>query len=129
MHAVMRRYRVRLGTVRQAVRHAEDQFLPLVRRLPGFAACYLLDAGEGVMTSIGLFHTAEGAAAAVRLHREWFRDEWSSFLLLPPEVSGEVLAQAGRELALDGERYLPGRPPVERRQSLVSGATSRDVTG
>ena len=36
MHAVIRRYRVRLGTVAQAVRYAEKQFVPLVRRIPGF---------------------------------------------------------------------------------------------
>src|SRR5207302_1624506 len=95
MHAVIRRYRVRLGTVAQAVRYAEKQFVPLVRRIPGFVGCYLMDAGNDVLTSIGLFHTQEGAEAAISLQRDWFRDEWSSFRPLPPEiVAGAVLAAA-----------------------------------
>jgi hypothetical protein len=105
MHAVIRRYRVRLGTVAQAVRYAEKQFVPLVRRIPGFVGCYLMDAGNDVLTSIGLFHTQEGAEAAISLQRDWFRDEWSSFRPLPPEiVAGAVLAQATAEGTIPAER-------------------------
>src|SRR5438034_5486643 len=109
MHAVIRRYRVRLGTVAQAVRYAEKQFVPLARRIPGFVGCYLVDAGNDVLTSIGLFHTQEGAEAAISLQRDWFRDEWSSFRPLPPEVvAGAVLAQATAD----------GAPPAERRMMI-----------
>jgi len=105
MHAVIRRYRVRLGTVAQAVRYAEKQFVPLARRIPGFVGCYLVDAGNDVLTSIGLFHTQEGAEAAISLQRDWFRDEWSSFRPLPPEVvAGAVLAQATVDGAVPAER-------------------------
>src|SRR5256884_4263314 len=105
MHAVIRRYRVRLGTVAQAVRYAEKQFVPLARRIPGLVACYLMDAGNDVLTSIGLFHTQQGAEAAVSLQRDWFRDEWSSFRPLPPEVViGAVLAQATVDGAVPAER-------------------------
>jgi len=105
MHAVIRRYRVRLGTVAEAVRYAEKQFVPLVRRIPGFVGCYLMDAGNDVLTSIGLFHTQDGAEAAVSLQRDWFRDEWSSFRPLPPEVViGAVLAQATADSAVPAER-------------------------
>src|SRR5207247_9526247 len=105
MHAVIRRYRVRLGTVAEAVRYAEKQFVPLVRHIPGFVACYLMDAGNDVLTSIGLFHTQDGAEAAVSLQRDWFRDEGSSCRPLPPEVViGAVLAQATADSAVPAER-------------------------
>src|SRR5437588_632401 len=61
MHAVIRRYRVRLGTVAQAVRYAEKQFVPLVRRIPGFVGCYLMDAGAVLAAA-----TAEGTVPAER---------------------------------------------------------------
>jgi len=121
MHAVIRRYRVRLGTMEQAARYAEKWFLPLVRAIPGFAACYLIAAEESVLAALGLFETAEGASAAAALAGEWFREEWGSFRPLPPEViGGKVVAQAtanGRPVA--ERRQLP-----ERRRSAVLVGTS-----
>ena len=123
MHAVMRRYRVRLGTVEQAVRYADKQFVPLVRRIPGFRACYLLDAGNDVLATIGLFDTVEGAEAAFRLQRDWFRDEWSSFRLLPPEVvAGQVLAHAA---ALDERPLVDRRRLSDRRRTVLFAPDER----
>ena len=122
MHAMIRRYRVRLGTVPQAARHAERGFLPLLRRIPGFVSCQLVDAGNDILTCMALFETEQGAADAVRASREWFRDEWSSFRPVPPEVTfGEVLARATadrragdrRQMALVGAATWTG---LERRQ-------------
>jgi hypothetical protein len=57
---------------------------------------------------MALFETAEGAAEAVRLSRTWFRDEWSSFRPIPPEVVvGEVLAHATSD-----RRRVPDRRRV-----------------
>jgi len=72
MHAVIRRYRVRLGTVEQAARYAEKWFVPLVRKLPGFVTYYLLDAGNDTLASIGLFESIDGAESAAQLARDWF---------------------------------------------------------
>ena len=57
MHGVIRRYRVRLGTVEQAAHYAEKGFLPIVRDIPGFISCHLLDAGNDILTCIVLFET------------------------------------------------------------------------
>jgi len=121
MHAVIRRYRVRLGTMEQAARYAEKWFLPLVRAIPGFAACYLIAAEESVLAALGLFETAEGASAAAALAGEWFREEWGSFRPLPPEViGGKVLAQATASGRLVAERRQLG----ERRRAAVLVGTS-----
>ena len=112
MHAVIRRYRVRLGTVEQAAHHAERGFLPLVRQIPGFVSCHLVDAGNDILACMAVFETPEGAAEAVRASREWFRDEWSSFRPVPPEVTiGEVLARATAD-----------RRATDRRQLALIGA-------
>jgi hypothetical protein len=114
MHGMIRRYRVRLGTVAQAAHYAEKGFLPMVRDIPGFISCHLLDAGDDVLTCIALFENEAGTAAAVRATRDWFRDEWSSFRPLPPEViQGEVLAGTTTD-----RRRLDDR----RRLALVGAA-------
>ena len=114
MHGMIRRYRVRLGTVAQAAHYAEKGFLPIVRDIPGFVSCHLLDAGDDVLTCMALFESEAGATAAVRAARDWFRDEWSSFRPLPPEViTGEVVAatSADRRRIADRRRFaLVGAP-------------------
>jgi hypothetical protein len=81
--------------VAQAAHYAEKGFLPILGDIPGFISCHLLDAGNDVLAVVAMFDSAEGTTAAVRASSDWFRDEWSSFRPLPPEVvSGEVLARA-----------------------------------
>jgi len=122
MHAVIRRYRVRLGTVEQAARYAEKWFVPLVRKLPGFVMYYLLDAGNDTLASIGLFESREGAESAAQLARDWFEDEWPSFRPLPPEVVvGEIVAQT----AVDNRPLVDRRKHADRRvAALLVGADS-----
>jgi hypothetical protein len=116
MHVVIQRYRVRLGTVAEAARYADKWFLPLVHEIPGFAAYYLMAAGDGVLAAIGLFETPEGADTAARLAREWFGKEWGSFRPLPPEViAGEVLAPA----VATGQPQTGRRGLADRRSSRV----------
>src|SRR5260370_25931749 len=86
MKGVIRRDRVRLGTVAQAAHYAEKGFLPILGDIPGFVSCHLLDAGNDVLAVVALFDSAEGTSAAIRASTDWFRDEWSSFRPLPPEV-------------------------------------------
>lgn len=115
MYAVIRRYRVRLGTVASAARFAETSLLPQMSRLPGFVAYYLLDAGDGVVASISVCETSEGADAAAALAAGWFRSDWPSFQLIPPELTdGEVLvhAEVGRA---GGRRRLERRSVSDRR--------------
>lgn len=115
MHAVIRRYKVRLGTVASAAQHAETSLLPQMNRLPGFVAYYLLDAGDSVLASISVCETPEGADAAAALAASWFRSDWPSFKLIPPEITdGEVLvhAEVGRST---GRRRFERRSSTDRR--------------
>ncbi|HEV8264951.1 MAG TPA: hypothetical protein VGQ06_08355 [Gemmatimonadales bacterium] len=115
MHAVIRRYRVRLGTVASAAQHAETSLLPQMNQLPGFVAYYLLDAGDGVLASISVCETSEGADASAALAADWFRSDWPAFQVIPPEITdGEVLvhAEVGRAT---GRRRVERRAATDRR--------------
>jgi hypothetical protein len=111
MNVVIQRYRVRLGAVAEAARYADKWFLPLVREIPGFVGYYLMAAGNGVLASMGLFETPEGADAAAQLAHEWFGKEWGSFRPLPPEViTGKVLVPTGTPAQPQtGRRWLADR--------------------
>src|SRR5256884_4657119 len=50
MHGVIRRYRVRLGTVAQAARYTEKGFLPILRGIPGFVSSNFLTGGTTGLT-------------------------------------------------------------------------------
>ena len=141
MYAVIRRYRVRLGTVTSAAQLAETNLLPRMNHLPGFVAYYLLDAGEGILASISICATAEGADAAGDLAAEWFRSDWPSFQLIPPEVTaGEVLVHAEvgratgrrrseRRSARDRRALADRRVGGERRRAVVPAEVERRAAG
>jgi hypothetical protein len=128
MHGMIRRYRVRLGTVAQAAHYTEKGFLPILRDIPGFVSCHLMDAGDDVLTCVALFDTEAGIAAAVRATRDWFRDEWSSFRPLPPEViKGEVLAgtTTDRRRVADRRRLALVSAPIWGGDERRSGSDRR----
>jgi heme-degrading monooxygenase HmoA len=87
MRAVLRRYRVRLGTVGAAAAHAERSLLPLIKQLPGFVAHYLLDTGGGIAVSLTLFETRTAAEASHRVLNDWFRSDWPAFQQIPPRTA------------------------------------------
>ena len=120
MHAVIRRYKVRLGTVAGAAHHAETSLLPQMNRLPGFVAYYLLDAGDSVLASISVCESAEGADAAAALAGGRRRTERRG--------SSDRRADAERREGLDRRRAdVP--PVVERRSTSRRSVTARRSDG
>lgn len=122
MHAVLQRFRIRLGTAEAAARQAEEGLLPLLRRVPGFVAYYLLDAGDSIVASVGLFETEVGAEAATRICAKWFRSDRPAFTAVPPErTTGAVLVQAaasrdaGARVSREGVRIVERRTGQDRR--------------
>jgi hypothetical protein len=61
----------------------------------GFGGYYLIDSGDGVMTSISLFETSAGANGSTGLVGEWVREqELEGALPNPPTItSGPVIVQ------------------------------------
>ena len=70
-----------------------ESLAPRLSKLPGFSGYFLIDTGEGVMTSIGLFDTSPQADESTRVASEWVRDEkLENILQTPPKVTdGEVI--------------------------------------
>lgn len=76
MYATVRRYdgidKVRSEEITSKV---GDSLQPALSKLPGFGAYYLIVAGEGVLTSIGLFEDASQAHESTRIAARWVREQ------------------------------------------------------
>jgi hypothetical protein len=101
MFATIRRYEsVDQSRTSELVKKADDSLVPSLSELPGFNGYFLIEAGNGVISSIGLFDTSEHADESTRVASNWVREEkLETALPNPPKItSGEVLVQKTREL-------------------------------
>jgi hypothetical protein len=95
MHATMRRYEgVDQGRTDELKRKVTETLVPRLSELPGFSGYYLVDTGNGVMSSIGIFETAAQGDESTRVAAGWVRDEkLESALPNPPKLtSGEIIS-------------------------------------
>jgi len=101
MHATIRRYEsIDQSRKSELVKMVDESLLPKLSELPGFKSYCLVDAGNGVMTSVGFFDTAEQADESTRVAGSWLREnKLETALPNPPKMtSGEVVVDKTREL-------------------------------
>jgi len=101
MFATIRRYEaIDQSSTSELVKKADETLVPSLSELPGFSGYYLIEAGNGVMSSIGLFDTKAHADESTRLASEWVREQkLETALPNPPKItSGEVVVHKTREL-------------------------------
>ncbi len=97
MHATIRRYEgVDAARKNELTGKVNEKLVPELRKLPGFAGYYLIEADNGVMSSLGLFETADQAAASATFVAKWIRDEHFDTALpnAPKITNGKVVAQS-----------------------------------
>ena|SRR6476469_7069563 len=103
MHATIRRYEgVDTSRMDEVFGKVNEKLVPQLRELPGFSGYYLIEAGNGVLTSFGLFETSEQADESKTLVTKWIADEnFNSVIPNPPKItSGKIVAQSERVPAL-----------------------------
>ncbi len=95
MYASIRRYRSE--SAEEVLRRVKQGFVPIISKAPGFIAYYSLNAGNGVLASVSIFETKEGAEASNRMAAEWVKGTVGPLLSGPPEITaGEVTVQAAK---------------------------------
>ncbi len=97
MHATIRRYEgVDTARIDEVSGKVNETLVPQLRKLPGFGGYYLIEAGNGVVSSLGLFETSEQAEESTKLVSKWIADEdFSSALPNAPKITtGKVVAQS-----------------------------------
>jgi hypothetical protein len=100
MFATIRRYDVIDQTrISELVKQDEETFLPSLTELPGFSGYSLIEAGNGVLSSISYFDTSEHADESTRLASNWVREQKLETVLNAPKItSGEVVVHKVSEL-------------------------------
>jgi hypothetical protein len=101
MYCTIRRYEAIDQTrATELVKKVDDLLVPRLSKLSGFSGYHLIDAGNGVMTSVGFFETSTQADESSRIAAEWLREEKLETALpnAPKITSGEVVAHKMREL-------------------------------
>jgi hypothetical protein len=92
---VIRHYQVDAKNMGEIVSRAKSGFVPLVNKLPGFAAYTILDAGKGVLVTISGFATKAGAEESTKKAARWVNENLKQLVPHPPEVTaGEVRVMA-----------------------------------
>lgn len=95
MHVTIRRYEgVDENRTDELTKKVSDSLVPKLSKLEGFSEYYLIEAGNGIITSIGIFDTPTHASESTRIAADWIREEnLESALPNPPKVTeGEIIA-------------------------------------
>ena len=101
MFATIRRYEaIDQARTSELVKKADDTLLPSLSELPGFSGYSLIEAGDGVVSSISFFDTSAHADESTRLASNWVREQKLETALpnAPKITSGEVVVHKTSEL-------------------------------
>ena len=99
MHAIIRRYDgVDQNRTTELTAKANETLVPKLKKLPGFEGFYLIEAGNGVFSSLALFETPEQGKESTNVVATWIRDEKLDTLIPnePKITSGRIVAHSDR---------------------------------
>jgi hypothetical protein len=90
MHAIVRRYEgIDMKRADELTRKVGESLTPRLRELPGFSGYFLIEAGDGVMSSVNFFDTSAQAEESSRVVADWLREErLESLVPNPPKITG-----------------------------------------
>jgi hypothetical protein len=101
MHATIRRYEsIDPSRKSEVLKKVDENLVPALKDLPGFNGYSLIDAGDGVMTSVSFFDTAAQADESTRVAGAWLLEQKLQTALptAPKITTGDVLVHNAPEL-------------------------------
>jgi hypothetical protein len=101
MHVTIRRYEsIDQSRKSELIKTVDENLLPTLSELPGFNGYSVIDAGDGVMTSVSFFDTQAQADESTRVAASWLREQKLDTVLssAPKITSGDVVVHKTREL-------------------------------
>ena len=101
MHATIRRYEsIDQSRTSEVLKKVDENLLPALKDLAGFRGYSVIDAGDGVITSVGFFDTAAQADESTRIASSWLREQKLETALpnAPRITTGDIVASKLREL-------------------------------
>ena len=101
MHATIRRYDgVDQNRSAELTTKVNETLMPKLEKLPGFAGYFLVEASDGVFSSLSLFETPEQGMESTKIVATWIRDEKLDTIIPnePKITSGKLVAHSDRVL-------------------------------
>jgi heme-degrading monooxygenase HmoA len=86
MYTVIRRYQGVQDT-EEVARRAVAEFAPTLRDQPGFQGYWVVNAGNGVLSTITVFETEEAAAESTAAAATWVQQTMPNLVPNPPRVT------------------------------------------
>ena len=99
MFAIIRRYDgVDQNRSAELTRNVNETLVPKLEKLSGFAGYWLIEADNGVFSSLSLFETPEQSKESTKLVASWIRDEKLDTMIPnePKITSGKLVAHSDR---------------------------------
>ena len=103
MHATIRRYDgVDQNRIVELTDKVNETLVPKLSKMQGFKGYYLIDGGNGVFSSLGLFETSDQAEESTKVASTWIREErLDTVLPNPPKItSGKVMTHKNGVVAV-----------------------------
>jgi hypothetical protein len=97
MHATIRRFEgVDMTRINELVGKVNETLIPQLRELPGFNGYFLIEADNGIQSSLSLFETREQADESTKVVTKWISDEnFNKAIPNAPKItSGKVVAHS-----------------------------------
>ena len=94
MHAIVRRYEgIATKRTDELKRKVDESLTPRLKKLDGFNGYYLIEADNGVMSSVNFFDTSAHADESTRVVAEWLREEKLDTVVpnSPKSTGGKVI--------------------------------------
>ena len=97
MHATVRRYELGagsrgMGAVKELTRRCQEELVPTLSDLDGFTAYYVVDTGNGIISSVSVFENEAGSEKGNDVVKQFFKERLQGLLQANPQVtSGEAV--------------------------------------
>jgi hypothetical protein len=96
MYATVRRYDG-VTDAREVIRRVNEGFVQIVSEIPGLAAYYCIDGGDGVIISVSVFQDRASAEQSNARASDFVRENLAAVLPNRPQITaGEVVAHTAR---------------------------------
>ena len=97
LYAAVRRYEG-VTDVKEATKRVNAEFVPLISKMKGFVAYYLVDAGNGVIVSTSIFDSQDEADESTKQASGWVKQNLAALVPNPPQVTaGAVVAHKAKK--------------------------------
>jgi heme-degrading monooxygenase HmoA len=95
MYISVRVYRAKREGVSELNRRVQEEFVPLVSRLPGFVSYFGVDQGDGKWASISVFQTEDAVRASNKAAAEWVEKRARPLIESGPDTTTGTVAVTG----------------------------------